>query len=182
MLNKASFLAVTAIAALALAAASPSYAHGDKKSGPIFNKPSNSSSSHPSSSSSSSSGCCKDDHHHHHDKYYVYKYYPYSYRPPVVPVQTPTVVAPKVVTVPAPAPSCLTKEYLQNNTIMFKDTCTKEWAMNTTTLSAQPVNKACLVKEHPQNGVVLFRDTCTNEWARNPQDQQAQGPETSQSR
>jgi hypothetical protein len=53
--------------------------------------------------------------------------------------------------------------------------------MNSTTLTAQPVNRACLVKEYPQSGVVLFKDTCTNEWARNPE-QQAQGPDASQPR
>ncbi len=94
--------------------------------------------------------------------------------------KAPAIRVPSAQTVAA-APSCLTKEYLQSGVVLFRDVCTKEWAMNSTTLTAQPVNRACLVKEYPQSGVVLFKDTCTNEWARNPE-QQAQGPDASQPR
>ena len=184
MLNRASFLAVAAIATLSLAAASPSHAGGsggDKsKNGQTFKQPGNGSNNTASNSGNSNhkDDCCDGDRHRrHHEKFIVINRYPsYSYpsRPQVVQVPPrPTYVA--------PAPTCLTKEYLQNSTVMFKDNCTKEWAMNSTTLTAQPVNRACLVKEYPQSGVVLFKDTCTNVWAWNPE-QQAQGPDASQPR
>ena len=84
--------------------------------------------------------------------------------------------------VTAPAPSCLTKEYLQAGTVLFKDVCTNQFAMNSTTLPSQVVTaatRACLTKENLQAGTVLFKDICTNEWAMNPPDQQAQAPQTS---
>ena len=59
---------------------------------------------------------------------------------------------------------------------MFRDTCSKEWAMNTST-EQRPVTPAsartCLAKENLAGGVVLFRDRCSGEWAKNP-DQQAE--------
>jgi hypothetical protein len=57
---------------------------------------------------------------------------------------------------------------------MFKDLCTKEWALNTTDVAAQraSANQACLAKEYPRAGVVVFKDVCTNEWAMNPPNQQ----------
>jgi hypothetical protein len=75
----------------------------------------------------------------------------------------------------------LTKEYLQAGTVLFKDVCAKEWAMNSTTLSSQVVSaasRACLTKDYLQAGVVLFKDTCTNEWAINPPEQQAKAVQT----
>ena len=61
---------------------------------------------------------------------------------------------------------------------MFRDVCTKEWAINTTT-EARPVNAAtartCLLKENLAGSAVLFRDLCSGEWAKNPRDQQAEG-------
>ena len=145
MSNRASFLAVAAIATLSLAAASPSHAGGsggDKsKNGQTFKQSSNGSNNTASNSGNSNhkDGCCSGDHHRrHHEKFIVINRYPsYSYpsRPQVVQVPRPTYVA------PALAPSCLTKEYLQNSTVMFKDNCTKEWAMNSTTLTAQPVGQ-----------------------------------------
>ena len=61
--------------------------------------------------------------------------------------------------------------------MLFKDTCTKEWAINSTT-QARPVTAAtartCLAKENLADGVVLFRDICSGEWAKNPADQQAE--------
>ena len=95
---------------------------------------------------------------------------------PVVPASA---VSPVVT---APAPSCLTKEYLQAGTVLFKDVCTNQFAMNSTTLPSQVVTaatRACLTKENLQAGTVLFKDICTNEWAMNPPDQQAQVPQTS---
>jgi len=71
--------------------------------------------------------------------------------------------------VPQPAPTCLTKTYLEAGKVMFRDVCSQEWAINSTSITVQVAAKAgCLAKENPQNGVVLFRDLCTNEWAMNP--------------
>ena len=73
------------------------------------------------------------------------------------------------------ATGCLTKEYLDTGAVRFKDTCTKEWAVNSTNVDAKSstVVASCLTKEKNQNGVVLFRDTCTHEWAMNTEDQLA---------
>ena len=95
------------------------------------------------------------------------------------PVAPASAVSPVVT---APAPSCLTKEYLQAGTVLFKDVCTNQFAMNSTTLPSQVVTaatRACLTKENLQAGTVLFKDICTNEWAMNPPDQQAQAPQSS---
>jgi hypothetical protein len=114
-------------------------------------------------------------------------------KPKVIYVNSPAPVAPAPVAAPAPvvvpapvaaaaAPTCLTKEYLQAGTVLFKDVCTNQWAMNSTTLPSQVVsaaNRACLTKDNLQAGVVLFKDICTNEWAMNPPEQQAQAPQAS---
>ena len=72
-----------------------------------------------------------------------------------------------------------TKEYLESGLVLFKDTCSKDWAMNSTTQS-RPVTAAtartCLAKENLAADVVLFRDLCSGEWAKNPPDQQAEAP------
>jgi hypothetical protein len=58
---------------------------------------------------------------------------------------------------------------------MFRDVCSKEWAMNSTSVTTQaPARSSCLTKENPQDGVVLFKDVCTGEWATNPPQSQAQ--------
>jgi hypothetical protein len=71
-------------------------------------------------------------HHHHHDWRWWYARY---HR--VAPVET-TVVEPVQTTVVAPAVTkvtgncnCLTKEYLEDGSVLFKDLCTKEAAMAT---------------------------------------------------
>jgi len=77
------------------------------------------------------------------------------------------------------ATSCLTKQYLETGAVMFKDTCTKEWAVNSTAMTekaAASAGPACLTKENHPNGVVMFRDGCTNEWAMNTAEQVAQLP------
>ena len=76
--------------------------------------------------------------------------------------------------------SCLAKQYLDTGAVMFKDTCTNEWAINSTTVTAQPGTSAsrCLTKESHPDGVVMFRDTCTNEWAMNTSSQIAEAPQT----
>src|SRR5207302_364386 len=38
--------------------------------------------------------------------------------------------------------SCLAKQYLDTGAVMFKDTCTNEWAINSTTVTAQPGTSA----------------------------------------
>jgi hypothetical protein len=81
------------------------------------------------------------------------------------------------VATPAAPTTCLTKEYLQTGVVLFKDICTKEWAMNSTTI-ARPVTSAtardCLTKENLANGAVLFKDVCSAEWAMNPPEQPGQ--------
>ena len=66
--------------------------------------------------------------------------------------------------------TCLSKEYLATGAVQFKDTCTGEWAINSTHL-AKPARSTpggnCLAKDNHQNGVVMFKDVCTNEWAMN---------------
>jgi hypothetical protein len=88
----------------------------------------------------------------------------------------PTTVAPVIARpVIAAAPSCLSKEYLQQGVVMFRDTCTKEWAINSTSTQTAS-NAACLTKTNPQDGVVMFKDICSSEWAMNP----AQVPDQAQ--
>jgi hypothetical protein len=83
-------------------------------------------------------------------------------------------------TVDARVPSCLVKQYLDTGAVMFKDTCSNEWAINSTPANAQPGTSAsrCLTKENHPDGVVMFRDTCTNEWAMNTSSQIAEAPQT----
>jgi hypothetical protein len=45
-------------------------------------------------------------------------------------VSTPVVVSNPVVSTPAPC-TCLTKNYLQDGSVLFKDVCTKESALAT---------------------------------------------------
>jgi hypothetical protein len=78
------------------------------------------------------------------------------------------------------ATTCLTKQYLETGAVMFKDTCTKEWAINSTTANGQAASspgRACLTKENHPDGVVMFRDGCTNEWAMNTTGQLAELPQ-----
>ena len=91
----------------------------------------------------------------------------------------PTAVATAAVSTTAATATttCLTKEYLDDTgAVLFKDTCTKESAINSTHVDykGSTVGRTCLIKEGPQSGVVMFKDTCTNEWAMNTVDQQAQ--------
>ena len=66
----------------------------------------------------------------------------------------------------ATPPSCLTKKYLATGAVLFKDTCTEQWAINSTTVARhKPAGRACLSKEVSDDGIVIFRDTCTSEWA-----------------
>ena len=79
----------------------------------------------------------------------------------------------------AATPTCLTKEYLDTGAVMFRDTCTKEWAMNSTSIDkVSAAGRTCLTKENNQDGVVVFKDICTKEWAMNTIEQQAQDPQT----
>ena len=117
-------------------------------------------------------------HHHHHHRHLEYRYGSpdnqyVTYRPqPSYPAYAPA----PAVTVPAPAAappaSCLTKEYLANGPVLFKDTCTKEWAIGTAA-PTHAVVAACLRKEYVEGEKVLFKDICTKEWAMNPPAQRA---------
>jgi hypothetical protein len=88
---------------------------------------------------------------------------------------TPVAAATKTTPVAAATKTCLNKEYLDTGAVRFRDTCTNEWAINSTNVDtkASTVNRACLTKENNPNGVVMFRDTCTHEWAMNTADQLA---------
>jgi hypothetical protein len=59
------------------------------------------------------------------------------------------------------------KDYL-SGVVMFKDVCTKEWALHASNVAAEAATASparCLTKEYPGTGTVLFKDVCTNEWA-----------------
>jgi hypothetical protein len=73
--------------------------------------------------------------------------------------------------------ACLTKEYLETGAVMFNDTCTKEWAINSTHVSkrgAPGTSRTCLSKDVHGNGVVVFKDNCTKEWGMNTGGQSAE--------
>ena len=77
-------------------------------------------------------------------------------------------IAPETPEISATAtpPSCLTKKYLATGAVLFKDTCTEQWAINSRTVARhKPIGRACLSKEVSDDGIVMFRDTCTSEWA-----------------
>jgi hypothetical protein len=79
------------------------------------------------------------------------------------------------------ATPCLTKQYLETGAVMFKDACTNEWAINSTTATAQKASSVggnCLTKENHPDGVVMFKDTCTKEWAMNTAERLAEAPPT----
>lgn len=69
--------------------------------------------------------------------------------------------------------NCLIKEYLDTGAVRFRDTCSNEWAINSTKITSKvkTVGGACLAKETNSNGVVLFKDLCTSEWAMNTLEQ-----------
>jgi hypothetical protein len=80
-------------------------------------------------------------------------------------------------TSPPPKTSCLTKEYLATGAVLFKDTCTRQWAINSTAVAThKPVGRTCLSKEVSDDRIVIFRDTCTNEWAMNSADHPTDPP------
>jgi hypothetical protein len=78
------------------------------------------------------------------------------------------------------ATPCLTKQYLATGAVLFKDGCTNEWAINSTSAKTQSAASSgnCLTKENHPNGVLMFRDTCTNEWAMNTAERLAELPPT----
>lgn len=95
----------------------------------------------------------------------------------VAPIMLAAVANATVFTTAATATAtCLTKEYLDTGAVMFKDTCTGEWAINSTAVDNKDatVARTCLTKDNNQDGVVVFKDTCTNEWAMNTSDQKPQ--------
>jgi hypothetical protein len=80
-------------------------------------------------------------------------------------------------TSPPPKTSCLTKEYLATGAVLFKDTCTRQWAINSTAVAThKPVGRTCLSKQVSDDRIVIFRDTCTNEWAMNSADHPTDPP------
>src|SRR5262249_58632045 len=119
----------------------------------------------------------------HDEPYRKWKYRPIEvYAPPsVVVVSPPPTVAPAVAghvvavpTGPAPAtpaaalagpaePSapteasatCLTKEYLETGAVMFRDVCTKEWAINSTDVARKlPAGRGCPTQDSRHNRAV----------------------------
>jgi hypothetical protein len=72
--------------------------------------------------------------------------------------------------------ACLSKQHLATGAVLFKDVCTKEWAINSTSVAGQRVNRKCLRKSRHPGGVVMFKDICTDEWAMNTSEL-AQQPE-----
>ena len=81
------------------------------------------------------------------------------------------------ISAPATSPSCLTKEYLATGAVLFKDACTEQWAINSTTVARhKPAGRACLSKEVSDDGIVIFRDSCTSEWAMNSSQNPADPP------
>ena len=62
---------------------------------------------------------------------------------------------------------CLSKKNLTTGAVLFKDACTKEWAINSTSVAGQRTGGKCLTKVTHPDGVVMFRDICTDEWAMN---------------
>lgn len=99
--------------------------------------------------------------------------------PDKIPVVAKATEATTETAAPGATGACLTKEYLDTGAVKFRDTCTKEWAINATdvTKKVTPAAATCLTKDTDQNGVVMFRDTCTREWAMNTPDQMAQDPQ-----
>jgi hypothetical protein len=104
---------------------------------------------------------------------------------PVKPATTASATLASAASVPVPAATapaasaaaststCLIKEYLDTGAVMFKDTCTNEWAVNSTEVDTKPVVvRTCLTKDN-QDGIVMFKDVCTNEWAMNTSTQPA---------
>jgi hypothetical protein len=63
--------------------------------------------------------------------------------------------------------TCLSKQRLATGAVLFKDVCTKEWAINSTSVAGHRVDRKCLRKSRHPNGVVMFKDICTDEWAMN---------------
>jgi len=89
------------------------------------------------------------------------------------PVPAPPAATSPAASTTASTSTCLTKEYLETGAVQFKDTCTNEWAVNSTEVDTKSaVVRTCLTKDN-QNGIVMFKDVCTNEWAMNTSTQPA---------
>jgi hypothetical protein len=63
--------------------------------------------------------------------------------------------------------ACLIKQHLATGAVLFKDSCTKEWAINSTHAVNHRLDRKCLRKSRQPDGVVMFQDVCTGEWAMN---------------
>lgn len=86
-------------------------------------------------------------------------------------VSTPTIRTP----IATPTDTCLVKEYLDTGAVRFKNSCTHEWAINSTDgdKKTSTVGHICLTKQNSRDGVVMFKDVCTGEWAMNTAKQMA---------
>lgn len=85
---------------------------------------------------------------------------------PPVQAETPAPTSPSIASL---ASTCLVKEYLDSGAVRFRDTCTKEWAINSTDrdMKTSVSVRTCLTKHTNGDGFVMFKDTCTGEWAMN---------------
>ena len=72
--------------------------------------------------------------------------------------------------------TCLTKQYQQDGSTLFQDTCTREFAIATleqrkvqaavaATTPEVAAGQSCLTKQYLQDSSVLFQDVCTKEYA-----------------
>jgi hypothetical protein len=97
------------------------------------------------------------------------------------PANPATIAASTVSTTAVPGGNtCLTKQYLATGAVLFKDACTKEWAINSTSVAThRAVGRNCLTKDNSHEaGFVMFKDICTGEWAMNTSERQAKLPES----
>jgi hypothetical protein len=182
--QRSSILALIAAAALGIAATSATASAKDGQTTVHNGSPSSHNTSGPKQSGGSSHMITAHndhdhDHDHHHDRHDAWhhhdhdRYYNHHYDRYVPTEQVrPYVVRPVIVN-SSPPDNCLTKEYLQPDTVLFKDVCTKQWAKNSTNVPTRmaSTDAKCLTKENLQGGAVLFKDLCTSEWAMNPPDQ-----------
>ena len=70
--------------------------------------------------------------------------------------------------------TCLSEHRLETGAVLFRDSCTNEWAINSTRISEHHVDRKCLTKTSHPDGVVVFRDICSQEWAMNTADRSRQ--------
>jgi hypothetical protein len=130
---------------------------------------------HGQSGGSSHMAMAHRDHDHDHDRHdkWYHHDHDWSYDRHYDRDQARHYVVRPVIANPSPPDNCLTKDYLEPDTVLFEDVCTKQWAKNSTSVSTRvaSTDAKCLTKENLQGGAVLFKDICTTEWAMNPPQQ-----------